>query len=90
MILTISTKERVKLGEARITGKRFIATENDVSNDETIIIDISAEGIPFFFDLTSDEGDWISGGRFRNQISATSEGTEILFRRDDLHLLSRR
>jgi hypothetical protein len=89
MILTISDKDRVKLGTTSITQIKFIATEFDITNDEAVGIRTCREGAPFFFDLFSDHGDWVSGGRFKYSMSFAPSGSEVIFRRHDLHVLSR-
>jgi hypothetical protein len=88
MILIVSTKERHKLGETRITGMMFFATKTDVSNHHEIEVETCDSGEPFFFDMLSDDGDWVSGGRFINRMPPVSKGDKILFCPGDLHLLS--
>jgi hypothetical protein len=89
MILTISTKERIKIAETKITGMFFIATHRDIVNDKAVWISVSGSGVPFFFDLFSDEGDWVSGGRFKVPMEAVDDQCHISFSPGDLRLLSR-
>ena len=89
MILTVSTKERIKIGEIQIAGIFFIATSRDIVNEKVVSVQISGFGAPFFFDLFSDDGDWVSGGRFRTTMAYVDDQCQVRFLPGDLRLLSR-